>query len=105
MLIIGSPETCGARFVKHFDVGEVVPYDSAAISDAAARITDPANQLRLRRNAAALAERLSDRDIGAWLRESIDLGRPADDRFESLFASYDTSAALAPLEIKPVERR
>ncbi len=104
VLIIGSPETCGARVVRHFRIGEVVPYDPAAISEAVARLTDPACQLQLRSNAAAIAESLSDKGVGAWLRESIELGRPADDRFERLFEGYETSDALAPLGIQPVRR-
>ena len=103
MLLIGSGETCGARFVKNFDLGEVVPYSSAAVAGAIERLTEPGNQMRIRKNAAAIAERLSDKEIGVWLRESIRLGEPADRRFEDLFA-YETEAALKPLEIEPYRR-
>jgi len=104
MLLIGSEETCGARVVKHFGLGEVAPYSSDAIADAIERLTHPENQRRIRRNAVGIAERLSDKGVGAWMRESIELGRPADDRFESLFADYETSDALDPLKIEPVNR-
>ena len=101
VLVLGSEETCGARFVRHFEVGAVAPYDTAAIREAIARLAAGDAQLRLRRNAARIADRLSGRGVGEWLRESIERGVPADSRFEELFAGYDTSGALAPLDIRP----
>ena len=100
VLLLGSEETCGARFVRRLDVGEVAPYDSAAVSAAMARLARPEIQQRLRRNAARAAAGLSDAGIVEWLRTSIELGRPADDRFEKLFDGYDT-AAVDRLNIQP----
>ncbi len=104
MLLIGSEETCGARVVRHFGLGEVVPYDREAIAGAVERLTRLESQRRIRGHAVAIAERLSDKGVGVWLQKSIELGRPADDRFESLFAGYDTAGALEPLRIEPVMR-
>jgi len=94
ILIVGDPRTCGARFVNHFDVGEVVPYDSRKIGDAIARMSKPENQTRMRRRAATIAPALSDYDIGDWLARSIELGAPADSRFEEFFAGYDPAIDL-----------
>jgi len=101
VLILGSQKTCGARFVRHFGLGAVVPYDSAAIRAAIEELVHPSRQQEIRRNAAAIASRLSADGVGQWLRQSIDQGRPADDRFESLFLSYDTAEALDALDIRP----
>ena len=94
ILIIGSGRTCGARFVAHFGVGEVVPYDSALVSAAMERMSKPKNQRRFRQNAARIAPALSDRGVAEWLTQSIELGAPADSRFEDLFAGYDATIEL-----------
>jgi hypothetical protein len=94
VLLVGSPSTCGARFVNHFGVGEVVPYDAGAVSAAMDRMCDPEAQARMRQAAARIAPLLSDRGIAEWLRQSIDLGFPADRRFEDLFCGYDAQLDL-----------
>jgi len=94
VLLIGSENTCGSRFVRHFDIGEVVPYSAELIREAVNRLKQPEVQHRMRTNAAALGPRLSDQGVPEWLRKSIDTGEPADSRFEDLFADYDPSAAV-----------
>jgi hypothetical protein len=94
ILIVGSGRTCGARFVAHFGVGEVVPYDAALLRAAMERISRPENQSRFRQNAARIAPALSDRGVAEWLAQSIELGAPADRRFEDLFAGYDATIDL-----------
>ena len=101
VLILGSEKTCGARFVRHFGLGAVAPYESSAIRAAMDELEHPARQREIRRRAAAVAGSLSAEGIGRWLAESIERGRPADDRFEKLFLSYDTAEALEPLDIRP----
>jgi hypothetical protein len=95
ILIVGSSRTCGARFVTHFGVGEVVPYDTRMIAQAMDRITHPETQMRMRQRAARIAPALVDRDVADWLARSIELGTPADRRFEDLFAGYDAAIDLA----------
>jgi hypothetical protein len=94
LLVVGSNRTCGSRFVTHFDIGEVVPYDAARVSAAMDRLSEPSTQLRMRQNAAAMAPGISDAGLPAWLEASIDLERPADTRFEDLFAGYDATIDL-----------
>jgi hypothetical protein len=89
VLIVGSDRTCGARFVAHFGVGEVVPYDASAVSAAMDRMSEPKVQMRMRQACARIGPMLSDRGISDWLAQSIELGTPADSRFEDLFSGYD----------------
>ena len=91
VMIVGSERTCGARFVSHFGIGEVVPYDASAVSAAMRRMSKPEAQQRMRQAAAKIAPALSDRGIGEWLAQSIELGAPADSRFEDLFSGYDAA--------------
>jgi hypothetical protein len=88
VLVIGSTETCGARFVKHFGIGLVAPYEVRAIREAIDHITDPQFQLGARRNAAVIGPTVSDKGVVEWLQSSIELGKPADERFERAFATY-----------------
>ena len=89
ILIVGGSHTCGARFVSHFGVGEVAPYDRRKLAEAMQRMSHPINQTRMRQQAARIAPALSDRDVAGWVAQSIEMGRPADRRFEDLFAGYD----------------
>ena len=84
-LVLGSRETSAARFVERFDVGLVSDYEPDAVRRAIDELCRPETQLRMRRNAAALAPVLSAARIGDWLLRSLESGRPADDRFERLW--------------------
>ncbi len=95
VLIVGSPHTCGARFVAHFGIGEIVPYDTHAISAAMDRMSKPDAQQRMRQAAARIAPPLSDHGVSEWLWESIELGVPADRRFEDMFTGYDSTIDFA----------
>lgn len=88
VLIAGSSETCGARFVKHFGIGEVIPYDRSSFISAIKRLAEPKTQAALRANAARLGPALSDEGVSSWLRHSTFRGEPMDARFENLFAGY-----------------
>ncbi len=88
LLVIGGKDTCAARFVKHFGIGETVPYDGAEIQAAMNRLGEERIQSEMRANAARMGLAFSDAGIGEWLEESIALGRAADGRFEDAFADY-----------------
>ncbi len=90
VLTIGSPETCGPRFVKHFGTGETVPYERAALQATMDRLRDATTQSQLRANAAPLGKLFSDRGVGDWLARSLEAGHPVDMRFEHAFAGYDS---------------
>jgi hypothetical protein len=91
---VGSAQTCGARFIQHFQIGEVVPYDAARIRAAIDRLASPDVQRQMRRKAAAIASGFSDRGVAEWLADSIALGRPADRRFEDTFKGYNAEINL-----------
>lgn len=105
VLVLGTEKTCAARFVRHFSVGEVVPYSAPAVRGAVERLLEPATQARYRAQAAALAARFSDRGVVRWLEESIERGRPADERFEQAFAGYEGARVAEVLPAHCFRRR
>jgi hypothetical protein len=88
ILVVGSEKTCAARFVKHLGIGECVPYRARPLKAAMERLSDPTVQTAMRSRAAAVMPAFSDRNTVEWLEHSIQLGRPADARFEEAFAGY-----------------
>jgi hypothetical protein len=91
VLVVGGEENCGARFVRHFGVGDVAPYEKDAVRAAIARLREPGIQREMRRNAAAIAPAFSDQGVGQWLSASTELGRPVDNRFDDVFSAYSNS--------------
>ena len=85
VILLGSPKTSAANFIRRFGVGVVCDYTPESFQQAVAHVLDPENQGRLRDNALKVAESFSDRDIDQWLWQSLAKGEPADDRFESIF--------------------
>jgi hypothetical protein len=85
ILVVGSENTCAARFVRHFGIGETVPYNSTKLSAAMTHLSDPSIQSALRRKAATIAPSFSDQGIVDWLQTSIHQGHAADTRFEDTF--------------------
>ncbi|MCX6376602.1 MAG: hypothetical protein NTU88_11315 [Armatimonadetes bacterium] len=104
VLVVGSENTCGARFVKHFGIGETVPYEADAVGAAMERLSAPDAQRRMRANAAAIAQSFSDRGVPEWLEASIESGCLADRRYEDAFSGYDCGrdSPLADDERVPV---
>jgi len=97
-LVLGHPETAAARFVVRNGIGLAIPYERRAFEDAVAELCRPQVQERMRARAASLAERFSSRGARDWIFRSLELGRAADDRFESLFPPPETERPL--LEIR-----
>jgi hypothetical protein len=88
ILVVGSTRTCASRFVKNFGIGETVPYDAAALKAAMDRLSGPRIQQEMRGSAARIGPLFSDLGVVGWLKQSIELGRAADARFEEVFAGY-----------------
>jgi hypothetical protein len=59
------------------------------------RMYDPRLQATMRANAAKIARSLSDEGVADWLKESIEQGRPADRRFENLFATPSSATSAS----------
>jgi hypothetical protein len=104
VLVIGNEETCGARFVKHFGIGLVVPYDTSAVSAAMEQLRDRDTQLQMRARAAAVAPLLSDNGVAGWLATSIENGAPTDNRFDKAFSSYNADRQLPLTNVAGTER-
>jgi hypothetical protein len=104
LLVIGNEETCGARFVKHFGIGLVVPYDASAVSAAMEQLRDRDIQLQMRARAAALAPLLSDNGVAGWLATSIENGAPADNRFDEAFSGYNADRQMPLTNVAGMER-
>jgi FkbM family methyltransferase len=85
LVVLGSERTPASRFVRRFDIGVTSPYDPDAFLRAVEHVTAPQNQIRMRRNAAAIARVLSSQGVAEWLWRSIEQGGAADRRFEDLF--------------------
>ncbi len=90
VVVVGSEETPAARFVKRFDIGVTCDYTAEGFRRAVEHVTAPEDQLRMRRNAAAIAKTLSSDGVGDWLWRSIELGEPADRRFEDLLPRLES---------------
>lgn len=84
VVVLGSPETTAARFVERFDLGAVCPYAATPLRAAVERLTEPAQQAAARSRAARLAPGFSAEPVVDWIWRSLELGGPADDRFERL---------------------
>ena len=100
VLVMGSERSCGARFVKHFRIGAVAPYEASALSAAIDHLRDPLRQKDMRANAAALGAMFSDDGVADWLSASIEQGYPADDRFEKAFSGYNATERGLACETK-----
>jgi hypothetical protein len=94
ILLVGDERTCGARFIQHFGIGIVVPYDGSAIAAAMDRLSEAATQRLMRQRAASISRFLGDEGITGWLSASIALGRPVDARFADLFSGYPADIEL-----------
>ncbi len=84
VLVIGHPNTCAARFVSRFMLGQIVPYEPAAVQRAVALLLDPENQSIIRQRAADLSPSFSSRDSDAWIWRSMAAGQACDLRYENL---------------------
>jgi hypothetical protein len=100
ILVLGSPETAAARIVTRLGIGMAARYGREEFLEAAAQITRPEVNLKMRRAAFLLSERFSDRGAAEWIWQSLEKGEPADRRYEDLMLDLrpDTSAVLAGLQ-------
>lgn len=85
VVILGSEKTSAAHFVRRFGIGTVSSYTAKGFRSAVEYVSDPENQASMRRKAAAVASRFSSEGVDQWLWQSLELGKPADPRFEDLF--------------------
>ena len=85
IIILGSEKTSAASFVKRFGIGVVCDYNSESFIQAVDYVIQPEIQMQMRQNAFNVARKFSDKDIGQWVWQSLELGQAYDSRFEELF--------------------
>ena len=96
IILLGNPSTAAARFVTRLEIGVVSDYDPDSFRTAVADITQPLVQQQMRENAAKIAHHLVNEQMDEWIWQSLKLGKPIDDQFESLLneqSDYVTSFA------------
>jgi hypothetical protein len=86
ILVVGSEESCAARFVSRLGVGLHCNYSPEEFNAAAQRLSDPGFNAYCRSNCAQHAARFGDEGLTEWIWKSADAGAPIDSRF-ALFES------------------
>jgi hypothetical protein len=84
MLVIGSPATCAAGFVQRFGLGNVAPYDRAAVLASVENLINPDRHSDIRSRAAQLSEQFTAAEASDWIWRSLDAGQPITSKYEDL---------------------
>ncbi len=90
MLVLGSPRTCAAGFVRRFGLGLVAPYEAMAVHDALDILSTPRSQSSIRTLAAGLSRRFTARGSDDWIWKSLEAGRPCSLIYEELMPPHAT---------------
>jgi FkbM family methyltransferase len=84
VIVLGSPKTSAAHFVKRFAAGVVSNYDPASLRRAVEALSEPGVQQKMRESAATVARDFSDLHVSEWVWRSLEAGEACDLRFEKL---------------------
>ncbi|HEV3119837.1 MAG TPA: hypothetical protein VGY58_22445 [Gemmataceae bacterium] len=87
MLVLGSPSTCAASFVRRMQLGTVAPYERVAARSAIEEILAPEVQAAIRERAATLSGRFTADGVAEWIWRSLDAGKAATLDYEELMAN------------------
>ena len=82
ILVMGSEESCAARFVRRLGVGLSCGYNRQEFEKVAGELCDPEFNASCRRSCERHAPLFGDRHLAAWIRQSAETGTPIDSRFE-----------------------
>ncbi|MBJ7900792.1 MAG: FkbM family methyltransferase [Cyanobacteria bacterium RI_101] len=82
LLALGESQSALAQFINRCDLGLVCGYDPGEVKSALFALEQTETQKRLRSNAFRLGKKLSADGLNEWMWESLELGKPADLRFE-----------------------
>jgi len=94
VVVLGAPETAAGRFVTQLELGVVSPYRSDEFRSAISDVTNPKTVERIRRKAAELAPTFASEPISDWIWQSVELGKPIDDRYERVFQLFRSSDSI-----------
>ena len=100
LLVLGSKSTAAARFVTRFEVGMVCDYHAEAVEQAVNFLDSLETQKIMRQNAVSVANNFSSQGIGRWLWDSLENGKPSDNKFEDLMPLLSTDFAYY-IEVNP----
>jgi hypothetical protein len=81
ILVVGSEESCAARFVSRLGVGLHCGYNADEFKKAAQRLCDPDFNVFCRANCAQHAALFGDEGLAQWIWKSASAGTPIDSRF------------------------
>jgi hypothetical protein len=81
ILVVGSGESCAARFVRRLGVGLHCGYSREEFEKAALQLCQAEFNALCRRNCQQHATLFGDRDLAAWIWKSARAGTPVDSRF------------------------
>ena len=88
IVVLGSAKTPAARFVKYFGVGDCSGYEFQTFRRAAEGVCTMDTQLAMRDKAIKIASAFSADGVTDWLFRSLELGAPADERFEKVMPDF-----------------
>ena len=94
VIVLGSPRTAAANFVRHYGTGTVCEYNRTAFAAAVEQITEPETNLQMRRNALRAAGAFTDIGAAEWIWQSLARKAPADARYEIMMPPADRLADL-----------
>ncbi|HYG35246.1 MAG TPA: FkbM family methyltransferase, partial [Clostridia bacterium] len=89
LLVLGSPQSAAAQFLKRFQVGRVSPYEGARLRAVVEEVCQPEQQLEMRHRAARHSSLFSAKGLDTWIWRSLEQREPVDDRFEAAFKRTD----------------
>ncbi|WP_017294219.1 hypothetical protein [Geminocystis herdmanii] len=85
VIILGSEKTSAGAFIQRFGIGVVCDYNPQSFKEAVDYVTQPDIQKQMRHRAFQVAQAFSGVDINNWIWQSLEKGKPSDDKFEKLF--------------------
>jgi hypothetical protein len=88
VVVLGGLETAAAQFVTKLELGVTSPYRSSEFRTAVSEVTNPNTAARIRQKAAQLAPTFVSEPISEWIWQSVQLGKPLDDRYEKVFELF-----------------
>jgi hypothetical protein len=87
LLVLGDPETAAGRFVTRLGLGTTAAYEAEAFRRAVEELTGSSRARVIRANGARLTPVFASEGVSKWVWQSVAKGRPADERYENLFAA------------------
>ena len=84
IIVVGHHDTAAAKFVTQLGLGVCCDYEVSAFRQAVAEVTADTTLDQIRRRANSLGPSFSSEGMASWLWRSLELGKPADFRYEDL---------------------